>query len=81
MIAQTCPKCGHVGHPTTTRGRFLSTGPEGYQATLGVDQPLRSTRAEAEADQCAWQAGKPAISDRPIRAALSRTQRPEEAAS
>lgn len=24
MIGQTCPKCGHVGHPTIARGRFLS---------------------------------------------------------
>lgn len=60
MIGKTCPKCGHVGHPTIARGRFLSIGPHGYQAARGVAQPLRFTRAEAAADQCAWQAGRTA---------------------
>jgi hypothetical protein len=56
MIGPTCPKCGHVGHPTYTVGRF-NVAPYGYQAEH-LHALIRPTRDEAEADQCAWQAGR-----------------------
>jgi hypothetical protein len=57
MIGPTCPKCGRVGHPTRAVNRFRSADePTMFRAVYGITAPLRSTRAQAEADQCAWQA-------------------------
>lgn len=53
MIGPTCPKCGHVGHPTRAVGIFRNGGPIGYRAAYDI-APLCATREEAEADMCAW---------------------------
>lgn len=52
MIGPTCPKCGHVSHPTQAMGRFLPE-PFGYRASYD-NAPRRDTREEAEADMCRW---------------------------
>ena len=54
MIPDPCPRCGHTTHPTHAVGRFLATGPE-FRPNY-PDAPAYPARAEAEADQCDWQA-------------------------
>lgn len=48
-----CPVCGHTHASDDARavGRFRPEGVEGYRARSGG--PLRATRAEAVADECA----------------------------
>ena len=58
MIGPTCPVCDHVGHPTVVRPKFSRDEPARYYAASGCDPAPRTTRAEAEADQCAWQRGR-----------------------
>ena len=58
-----CPKCGHIHVANEARavGRFDPTLPTMYAAASGGG-PLRATRAEAEADECAWRQRKPSPS-------------------
>lgn len=51
-----CPSCDSVHAPTmaVAVGRFRADGPTGYRARSGG--PLRATRAEAVADECALRA-------------------------
>lgn len=57
MIGEPCPKCGHVIHQTVACGRFNPDVPTCY-AGRHPGAAHWPTRAEAEADQCAWQASR-----------------------
>ena len=55
-LVTACPRCNrvHGSDAATIVGRFSPDGPTGYRAATAPDAPLRETRAEAVADQCAW---------------------------
>lgn len=48
-----CGACGriHTSSDAVAVGRFRAQGPIGYRAA-NAETPIRSTRAEAEADEC-----------------------------
>ena len=56
MITDPCPHCGHTTHPTHAVGRFHPSTTGLVFRAVYPDAPLRPTRADAEADQCRWQA-------------------------
>lgn len=57
MIGPTCPACDYIHSPVMAVGKFTPRGPIGYRA-LFPDAPIRSTRVEAEADECARRVAK-----------------------
>ena len=63
MIPDPCPRCGHTTHPTHAVGRFLPN-PE-FRPNYHF-APTYPTRAEAEADQCDWQARRPLEGQEPL---------------
>ena len=55
-LAIACPRCNrvHGSDAAVVVGRFTDGGPTHFRAATAPDAPLRATRAEAVADQCAW---------------------------
>lgn len=56
----SCHQCGHT-HPsdaTSAVGRFNRSGPTGYIARGVPGATIRPTRAEADADACAYRANR-----------------------
>ena len=53
-----CPRCDHVHGSdwAVAVQRFAPGGPTGYRATRAPGAPLRPTRDQAIADQCAYYA-------------------------
>lgn len=49
-----CPKCRRVHPGDQARAVGMFSGPRGYRASTAPNAPLRATRMEAEADECAW---------------------------
>ena len=54
MIPDPCPRCGHTTHPTHAVGRFLPN--PWFRPNYPCAPITYATRADAEADQCRWQA-------------------------
>ena len=54
-MADSCGRCGHVHSPdwAVAVHRFTPGGPAGYRASGAPGAPLRPTRDQAIADQCA----------------------------
>lgn len=61
-MKSACTTCGRI-HTSTDAiavGRFQLDGPIGYVAA-SAGSPIRATRTEAEADECAQRPSRPAI--------------------
>lgn len=73
--ATACEVCGYIHCSTDARavGRF--TGLRGYVAAT-APTPIRETRAEAEADECAWRLRRPKRAPVPLPVTTRRAPEP-----